>query len=143
MMDQRPEGPRPALPPSRAVAIGRRIFHRVLMRTGFAGDVEIPGRRTGAPLRNTLAVWQVDGKRYLMSQYGLTEWVRNLRAAGGGQLHLKGRSQAFSATEVEGEERDRVIALFRSKADKLLRRDFDRLPDPADHPTFRVETIDS
>lgn len=127
-----------ALSPNRVVRLGRRVFDRLLRRAGLTAVLEVPGRRTGKPVRTTLAPWEVDGTRYLMSQYGLTEWVRNLRAAGGGQLHYKDRTETFRAIEVEGEERDRVIGAFRAKADRFLNRDFDRLPDAADHPTFRV-----
>ena len=113
----------------------------MLLRAGIAAVLEVPGRRTGSDVHVTLAPWEVDGTLYLMSQYGVTDWVRNLRAAGGGKLRQKGRNQAFTAIEVEGDERDRVIAAFRSKADRLLNRDFDRLPSASDHPTFRVEPI--
>jgi deazaflavin-dependent oxidoreductase (nitroreductase family) len=130
-----------ALSPNRIVTLGRRIFGRILWRARLSAVLEVPGRRTGRPVRVTLAPWEVDGTRYLMSQYGLTDWVRNLRAAGRGQLHSKDRSESFTAIEVDGEERDRVIATFHAKADKLLNRDFDRLPDAADHPTFRIEPI--
>jgi deazaflavin-dependent oxidoreductase (nitroreductase family) len=124
---------------TRALAIGRRIFRRILLRAGYADVVEIRGRRTGRPIQVTLARWEVDGTPYLMSQYGETDWVRNLRAARRGELRHKGRTEAFTAIEVDGDERDRVIAAFREKADRLLNREFDRLPNAADHPTFRVE----
>ena len=127
------------LPPNRAVALGRLLLRPLLLRAGIAGVLEVPGRRTGSDVSVTLALWEVDGTLYVMSQYGVTDWVRNLRAAGGGKLRHMGRTQAFTAIEVEGAERDRVIAAFRSKADRLLNRDFDRLPSAADHPTFRVE----
>jgi deazaflavin-dependent oxidoreductase (nitroreductase family) len=140
-MEPRTDAAQGPLAPARAVAVGRRVLGPILLRTGLTGVLEVPGRRTGRPLRITLAVWEVEAIRYLMSQYGLTNWVRNLRAAGGGQLRHKGRTQAFTAIEVEGEERDRVIAAFRAKADRLLKRDFDRLPNAADHATFRLEFI--
>lgn len=130
-----------ALSPNRVIRLGRRVFGRYLRRAGFTVVLEVPGRRTGKPVRATLAPWEVDGTRYLMSQYGLTHWVRNLRAAGGGQLHYQDRTERFRAIEVEGEERNRVIGAFRAKADTLLNRDFDRLPDAADHPTFRVSPV--
>ena len=69
----------------------------------------------------------------------ITDWVRNLRAAGGGTLRHKGRTEAFHAIEVDGEERERVISAFRAKADRLLNKEYDRLPNASDHPTFRVE----
>ena len=130
------------LRPSRAVTLGRRVFRRILLRAGLADVLEVPGRRTGKPVQVILARWEVDGTSYLMSQYGQTDWVRNLRAAGRGQLHHKGRTEAFTALEVDGEERDRVIAAFRAKADKLLTKEFERLPSSDDHPTFRVQPVE-
>lgn len=140
-MGEQPRIANARLRPTRAVTFGRRVFRRILLRAGLADVLEVPGRRTGEPVRVVLARWEVDGIPYLMSQYGETDWVRNLRAAGGGQLHHKGLIEAFSAVEVDGEERERVIAAFRAKSDKLLNREFDRLPISADHPTFRVELI--
>jgi len=140
---ERPQVANARLRPSRAVALGRRVFRRILLRAGLADVVEVPGRRTGKSVQVTLARWEVDGTPYLMSQYGETDWVRNLRAAGRGQLHHKGHTEAFTAIEVDGDERDRVIAAFRAKADRMLSKEFDRLPSAADHPTFRVEPINS
>jgi len=140
-MGERPQAANARLRPSRGVALGRRVFRRILLRAGLADVVEVPGRRTGKPVQVTLARWEVDGTPYLMSQYGETDWVHNLRAAGRGQLRHKGRTEAFSAIEVDGDERDRVIAAFRAKADRMLSKEFDRLPSAADHPTFRVEPI--
>ena len=84
---------------------------------------------------------EVDGATYLLSQYGTTDWVRNLRAASGGELRRKGRTESFTAVEVDGPERDGVIAAFRAKTPKQFTSDFDQRPDAADHPTFRVEPI--
>ena len=138
-MDQPPKLADRALSPNRAVALGRLVFRPIMIRAGIAAVLEVPGRRTGKVTRATLAAWEVDGTLYLMSQYGVTDWVRNLRAAGRGRLRFKGRTQDFTAVEVDGEQRDRVIDAFRAKADKFLSQDFDRLPNAADHPTFRVD----
>jgi hypothetical protein len=48
----------------------------------------------------TLFPVEVDGSRYL-SFSGVTGSARNLRAAGRGELRRKGRTEAFSAIEVE------------------------------------------
>jgi deazaflavin-dependent oxidoreductase (nitroreductase family) len=109
------------------------------LRAGLVGVLEVPGRRTGTPTHVIVVPWDVDGTVYLMSQYGLSNWVRNLRAAGRGELSRKGRKQAFTAVEVEGDERDRVLAVFHAKTPKPFNKDFNRRPAPADHPTFRVE----
>lgn len=129
------------LSPSRTLRVLRGIFRRLWLRVGLAGVLEVPDRRTGKPTRVTVIPWDVDGTTYLMSQYGISNWVQDLRAAGRGELRHKRRSQAFRAIEVDGDERDRVIAVFNAKTPKPFNNDFNRRPGPADHPTFRVEPI--
>lgn len=127
--------------PTRTVALFRRVFRPIWSRVGITAELEVPGRRTGAPVRATVIPWEVDGARYLLSIYGETDWVRNLRAAGRGQLRRKGRAQAFTAIEVDGDERDKVIAALHAKSPKPVRQDFDQRAGATDHPTSRVEPI--
>ena len=140
-MDKRPQVV--SATPSRQVVLFRRVFGPIMLRVGLFAVLEVPGRRTATPLHVTLAVWDVEGNTYLLSQYGVSDWVRNLRAAGDATLRRKGHTEAFTAIEVDGDERGRVIAAFYAKADRWLKQDFDRLPAAADHPTFRVEPIRS
>ena len=100
----------------------------------------VPGRRTGAPVQVTLFPVEVEGTRYLLSQYGVTGWVRTLRAAGRGELRRKGRTETFVAIEVDGDERDRVIAAFHATPPKPFRRDFDQRPSAADNGSTCVGT---
>ena len=138
-MDQRPQVVSAAVSPIRAVALLLRVFRPIMLGVGIAAVLEVPGRRTGTPRHVTLIPWKVDGTRYLLSRYGVTHWVRNLRAAGRGELRRKGHTEAFTAIEVDGNERDRVIAAFHARSNRLLNQDFNQLPDPADHPAFRME----
>ena len=140
-MDQPPQAVSETLPASRTLIVLRRIFRRLWLRVGLVAVLEVPGRRTGTPTHVIVAPWKVGETMYLMSQYGVSNWVRNLRAAGRGELRLKGRGQAFSAIEVDGDERDRVLAVFNAKTPKPFNKDFNRRPAPADHPTFRVVPI--
>jgi deazaflavin-dependent oxidoreductase (nitroreductase family) len=117
------------------------VFGQRWLKTGLTVLLEVRGRRTGTPLRVALFPVTVDGTSYLLSQYGVTGWVRNLRAAGGGELSRKGHAAPFTAVEVDGAERDRVIAAFRAKMPRPFRRDFEQRPAAADHPTFRVEPL--
>ena len=137
-MDQRPQVVSDALaePVTGAHPSHRRsdlAAHRV------RAVLTVPGRRSGAPIQVTLFPVEVDGSWYLLSQYRVTGWVRNLRAAGRGELRRKGRTETFTAIEVDGDERDRVIAAFHAKTPKPFSRDFDQRPSAADHPTFRME----
>lgn len=140
-MDEQPEVVGETLPPSRGLTLIRRIFRPLWLLVGLAAVLEVPDRRTGTPTQVTVIPWEVGGTVYLMSQYGVSSWVRDLRAAGRGQLRHKGRRQPFTAIEVDGDERNRVLAVFHKKTPKSFKKDFNRRPDPADHPTFRVEPI--
>jgi deazaflavin-dependent oxidoreductase (nitroreductase family) len=120
------------------LALERRIGGPLLRRAGIVVVAEIPGRRTGALRRVTLLPIEVQTTEYLVSQYGDVDWVRNLRSAGRARLHRPGRTDDMRAVEVQGDERDQAIAAYRAKMG-WRRKDFDQLPDNADHPTFRIE----
>jgi deazaflavin-dependent oxidoreductase (nitroreductase family) len=139
-MDQRPEGLRPALAPTRGVALIRRIAGPIWQLVGIAAVLEVADRRTGTPRRVPLIPVKVDGNWHLLSFGGVTEWARDLRAAGRGELRRKGRAQTFTAIEVDGDERDRVIAAYLSGSGPI-KKDFARRPDAADHPVFRLEPL--
>ena len=140
-MNERPEALGAALSPSRTLTLIRRVARPIWFRVGLAAVVEIPDRHSGTPVHVTLIPWEVDGTWYLLSQYGVARWVRNLRAAGRGRLRRKGRTETFIAIEVDGEERERVIAAFNTRTPKPFKTDFDRRPGAADHPSFRVELV--
>lgn len=140
-MDQPPQAAKPPITRSRALALLRRVAGPIWLRAGLTAVLEVPGRRTGRPAHVTVFPIEVDGKAYLLSQYGVSDWVRNLRAAGRGELRRKGGSQAFTAVEVGDAERDRVYAAFQAKVPKGARRDSDQLPAAANHPVFRMDPI--
>jgi len=99
----------------------------------------VRGRRSGRPVRTPVPTLEVDGVRYLVSGGGETHWVRNLRAAGGGELGRGRTREPFRAIEVRRDEHDRVVAAYRERMGWRARAFFAALPDPADHPVFRVE----
>jgi deazaflavin-dependent oxidoreductase (nitroreductase family) len=43
----------------------------------------VRGRKSGKPIETPLAIFVHEGKSYLIASYGIVNWVRNLRAAGG------------------------------------------------------------
>ena len=47
----------------------------------------------------------------------------------------------FRAVEIEGAERDRIVAAYREKQGRTVDGFFRELPAPADHPVFRVEPV--
>jgi deazaflavin-dependent oxidoreductase (nitroreductase family) len=63
--------------------------------------VEHRGRRSGRPYETPVGVCEVDGCLLVMLPYGpTTDWVRNVRAAGGAVLRHEGRSIPVVSPEV-------------------------------------------
>lgn len=60
----------------------------------------VRGRTSGEPRSTPVNVLELDGRRYLVAPRGLTQWVRNLRVAGGGELVVGRRREAFTAEEL-------------------------------------------
>jgi hypothetical protein len=87
-------------------------------------------------------VLELDGQRYLMAVRGETEWVRNLRAAGGGELRRRGKVEPFRVAEeiTDPDVRARIIGAYLDRWGRQVKAQFEKLPDPADHPVFRVES---
>jgi deazaflavin-dependent oxidoreductase (nitroreductase family) len=139
-MDTRPTLTRAALTPTRPVALIRRIARPIWQLVGVVAVLEVAGRRTGTPIRVPLIPVKIDGASYLVSFGGVTEWARNLRAAGRGELRRRGGTQPFMAVEVHADLRDRVIAAYLAGSGPV-KKDFYRRPDPAEHPVFRMEPI--
>jgi deazaflavin-dependent oxidoreductase (nitroreductase family) len=101
--------------------------------------ITVKGRRTGQAHTTPLAVFTYEGSRYLIARGGETHWVRNLRAAGGGQLRTAKGRQDFKAVELEGALHDQVIGAFRNSIGLRARVYFAALPNLADHPVFQVD----
>jgi deazaflavin-dependent oxidoreductase (nitroreductase family) len=121
--------------------IARRVLNPLAMRLGLAGarTLAVRGRRTGRELTVPVIPLEHGGARYLVSTRGEAHWVRNLRATGAGELRGRGGAERFRATEVPPGEREELIAAYRALAGRTAAPYFERLPDPADHPVFRIE----
>ena len=50
-----------------------------------------------------------EGKRYLVSPRGQTQWVRNMRAAGSGELRVGRRVETFTAQELPDERKPALL----------------------------------
>jgi hypothetical protein len=115
----------------------RKVFNPLAMRFGIAGTetLAVARRRTGGTLRVPVIPVEHDGARYLVSTRGEADWVRNLRAAGRAELG----GTTVAATELPAPERAVVLEAYRRKAGKTVEGYFTKLPDPADHPVFRLD----
>jgi deazaflavin-dependent oxidoreductase (nitroreductase family) len=69
----------------------------------------VRGRTSGQWRSNPVNVLTVDGRRYLVAPRGHTQWVRNLRAAGGGELRVGRKIERFTATELADDQKPRIL----------------------------------
>lgn len=125
-----------------------RIFNRLvgwLTRRGvsLAGSrvLAVRGRASGETRTTPVNVLTVDGQRYLVAPRGVTQWVRNLRVAGEGELRLGRRRDAFRATEVADADKGPILSAYLDRWAWEVGRFFDDPDhiDPADFPVFRLE----
>ncbi|MEA2655452.1 MAG: hypothetical protein QOI23_817 [Chloroflexota bacterium] len=90
-----------------------------------------------------------EGRKYLVAPRGETHWVRNLRAAGGGELALGGKSEPFTAVEVSDAEKVPILRAYLKKWKAEVGVFFSGVsgdsPEESlqriapDHPVFRIE----
>jgi len=109
---------------------------------GYTAKLGIRGTNSGEMHVVTVVPIRHNGSWYVCGLNGEENWVRNMRADGTAKFTWKGRNVGVNAVEVDGEERSSVQAEYR-RSTGFPQRDFERLPMPEDHPTFRLETIET
>jgi deazaflavin-dependent oxidoreductase (nitroreductase family) len=74
--------------------------------------LSVRGRKSGEWRSTPVNLLTHDGKRYLVSPRGHTQWVRNMRVAGGGELRVGRRVEAFTATELADEQKPELLRAY-------------------------------
>ncbi len=118
----------------------RRVFNPIAMATGINGAkvVTATGRTSGIPRSIPAMPVDVSGETYLVSVRGDSDWVLNLRANPEVTVSTKGVQHRSIAVEVPVEERGPIIAAYRAAANKAIEPYWQKMPDPIDHPVFRL-----
>jgi len=93
-----------------------QVFNRAVRRLtrwgiSVAGsrELRVRGRRSGEWRSTPVNLLVLDGERYLVAPRGITQWVRNLRIAGGGELRVGRRTEQFVATELAAADKLPVL----------------------------------
>jgi deazaflavin-dependent oxidoreductase (nitroreductase family) len=74
--------------------------------------LEVRGRRSGEPRRTPVNLLEFEGSRYLVAPRGETQWARNLRASGEGNLLVGRHSEPFTARELEDAEKPALLRAY-------------------------------
>jgi deazaflavin-dependent oxidoreductase (nitroreductase family) len=72
-------------------------------------ELRVRGRNSGQWRSTPVNLLTVDGRRYLVSPRGTTQWVRNIRVSGAGELRHGRRTEAFRAVELPDSEKVPVL----------------------------------
>src|SRR3954464_11601058 len=90
------------LPPPRVSLLGSRVL-------------AVRGRKSGEVRTTVVNLFVYQGSRYLLAPRGHTQWVRNLRAAGEGELRLGRRAERFTPVEIADSGKPPLIRLYLRK----------------------------
>jgi deazaflavin-dependent oxidoreductase (nitroreductase family) len=136
----------------------RNVFNRSVAFLTRHG-ISIVGSRVLAVRGRTSGEWRTtpvnlldhDGRRYLVSARGEGQWVRNLRAAGTGELRVGRRAEAFRGRELPDAEKAPVLRAYLKRWKFEVGVFFDGVgPDSSDaeivaiaskHPAFEILPI--
>lgn len=74
--------------------------------------MRVKGRKSGNWYSTPVNPLNFEGSLYIVSPRGTTQWVRNLRAVGGGELALGGRRKSFKAVEIQDEDKPPILRAY-------------------------------
>ncbi|GGW43007.1 nitroreductase [Streptomyces lucensis JCM 4490] len=113
-----------------------------------SAELSVPGRKSGRMQRIPVNPHTFDGGQYLVSARGHSQWVRNMRAAGGGELRVGRKVRAFTAVELPDSEKLPVLRTYLEKWGWQVNQYFGGVSTEssdeeiaacaADHPVFRI-----
>ncbi|MFP5346619.1 MAG: nitroreductase/quinone reductase family protein [Actinomycetes bacterium] len=115
--------------------------------------LRVQGRASGLWREVPVNPLVLDGRRYLVAPRGQTQWVRNLRAAGQGELRLGRSTETFTAVELPDGDKVQVLRHYLRRWGFEVGRFFDgvtaKAPDSelqriaGRHPVFEITVTSS
>ena len=125
------------------------LFTRMGLSVWGSRELRVRGRKSGEWRTNPVNLLTLDGTEYLVAPRGTTQWVRNLRVAGTGELRVGRRVQAFRATELSDADKVPVLRAYLLRWKAEVGAFFDGVDGKAsdaellaiapDHPAFRID----
>ena len=112
--------------------------------------LRVRGRTSGKWRTVPVNVLSHDGQRYLVAPRGETQWVKNIRVAGGGELQLGRKIEPISVVELTNEEKPALLRAYLKRWKAEVGVFFDGVSSDSpeddvrriapDHPVFRIQT---
>jgi deazaflavin-dependent oxidoreductase (nitroreductase family) len=137
----------------------KHVFNRtvgLMTRAGISvwGSrvLRVRGRKTGDWHSHPVNLLTFQGKQYLVAPRGQTQWVRNIRVSGEGELMLGRKARRFRPVEIPDDQRVAILRAYLTRWKVEVGMFFQGVgpesPDneiariAPDHPVFRVEYLD-
>lgn len=107
--------------PGRIAKVLNRL-NALVGASGITGNyvvaLEVVGRKSGRVISFPLVVAEVNGERYLVSMLGdNTQWVQNVRAAGGKAVLRSGGREEVQLQELPVDQRAPILKAYLQRAD--------------------------
>jgi deazaflavin-dependent oxidoreductase (nitroreductase family) len=135
----------------------RNVFNRLVVMATRAGlsvwgsrILQVPGRTSGQIRQTPVNLLTFDGGSFLVAPRGVTQWVRNLRAAQEGTLRLGRHGEAFRAVEIADDDKVSILRAYLKRWKTEVGVFFDGVGPEADdaellriapnHPVFRIDS---
>ncbi|MEG3628270.1 nitroreductase family deazaflavin-dependent oxidoreductase [Streptomyces poriticola] len=127
--------------------VGRLARHGISL--AGSAEMSVRGRKSGRMQRIPVNPLTHERGQYLVSARGHSQWVRNMRAAGGGELRVGRRVRPFTAVELPDAEKLPILRAYLEKWGWEVNQyfqgvtarstDAEIMASAADHPVFRIE----
>ncbi|MGD9933807.1 MAG: nitroreductase/quinone reductase family protein [Dehalococcoidia bacterium] len=127
-------------PGTATILMGRAMM--LATKLGFspagAWTLAVKGRSSGEERTAPVNPLEVGGVRYLVAPRGETQWVRNIRVTGTGELRLGKKRQLINVEEVADGEKPNLIAAYLERWGNVTRTHFGTTKDPSDTELERL-----
>src|SRR4051812_27486772 len=97
------------------VHVFNRLFRRLtLLGISVRGSrvLRVRGRKSGAWRSTVVNLLDHEGQRYLVAPRGTTDWVRNIRVTGTGELKVGRRVEPFAAVELDDADKPEILRSY-------------------------------
>ena len=113
--------------------------------------LRVRGRNSGEWRTSPVNLLTFGSTQYLVAPRGHTQWVRNIRISGEGEMLLGRRAQPFKAVEIADDQKVTILReylkrwkfevgiFFGGVSDKSSDAELSRIA--PDHPVFRVDKV--